>query len=548
MARDPIETRAFAPVVPADVLDPARFGQLAETVQDAFIESLRAFFSRQAARFTAQTREMPTIRKYAQAASGAASFPMVEQLIEEFADLPEKLPHIAVLGVSGPNDPHTLGRVTYGATQLAPRIVSAAGPFALGAPTAEVWVVTLTALPSGGVWRVRVDGQPVEVTIASGTTNAAAVVAFVSAVRNSPVGEVVTVASNGLAVTLTYRETGVAFTVLAEANAAAARTVAAVAGDTSVLEYRTTPNGVDAVDSRVTFAAMLYPPSESPATTSAARAAAIVNGQALHARARVLSGERIEIRSWPNTPNEIEVRTESTDSALAAFGFGVRRTLVSAGQPGTNGRQRIVVSSATFAADDASGRRFVVLPAPNEGRKRIVAFVSATTVDVENAEGVESTGGAVFFGARDDWTNPARPVQNTYAVSWKPTVSLVVLAEDATERNELTDLVVSWASFFLEHQYFTLLGRGVLDDDFPDEQYQIVLEPAGIGRGPPGSSDRPGGDLKGKIHEAQVSVPCSAEWTLPRPVTVNASASGPPAGSSWVIRTLTERDDIPDAS
>ena len=137
-----------------------------------------------------------------------------------------------------------------------------------------------------------------------------------------------------------------------------------------------------------------------------------------------------------------------------------------------------------------------------------------------------------FVGLRDDWRNPARPVMNRYEMTWQVTLTFEILTESPTSRREMSDLIATWSTFSLEEQFFTFLGRAVLDRDAPkpDEHYQISVHQEVANQGD-GIIPR-GGDVKNPIYTTRVSLPCTIWWMIDRPVLV---PSGPSAGQSFVV-------------
>lgn len=145
----------------------------------------------------------------------------------------------------------------------------------------------------------------------------------------------------------------------------------------------------------------------------------------------------------------------------------------------------------------------------------------------------------VAAGASDNYLATARPPANRYHQSTVVNVSVDVLAEDPNVRRELADLVYSWATFWLEDQHFTLLGRNVFDESITapggevieDEHYQVVLHQE-CNFGAEAAVPRPN-DAKDKVHVQRLQVPVTCNQYLDRDVTV---LTGPSAGEPWFIR------------
>lgn len=148
-------------------------------------------------------------------------------------------------------------------------------------------------------------------------------------------------------------------------------------------------------------------------------------------------------------------------------------------------------------------------------------------------------------GARDTSLNPARPVMNRYHASATLNVTLDVFAESPNERTELGDLLFANFIFFLEQKHFTLFGRGVFDEAYPDEHFQISIHQE-VNDG--GETDFPRGeDQKDRVHGARLVVPVTTTWYVDRPVLV---PSGPAAGQSWTLESanVTADDSLPPKS
>jgi len=148
-------------------------------------------------------------------------------------------------------------------------------------------------------------------------------------------------------------------------------------------------------------------------------------------------------------------------------------------------------------------------------------------------------------GQADDSDNSLRPPMNRYAHSADAQVAIDIYAEDVNVRRELSDLVYSFFTFWLERQYFEFLGRSVLDESVPDEHYQVTIGP-NVRVSPPQSTLRPD-DSNDSVHIQRVDVPCVVVMYLDRPVLV---PYGPSAGEGWRIAgdDITPDDTLPDPS
>lgn len=131
MARDDIENRGFKPTIPTDLNDRPRFSQTTETAKDAFVLELRKFFD--AAQTAGRIAELPTVEKYAVGfGTGLDPYETTIQILQEFTDVGEGLPHVAVLAAGGQSRRLTIGPPFIAHVQLPPRVTTAnPEPYAL---------------------------------------------------------------------------------------------------------------------------------------------------------------------------------------------------------------------------------------------------------------------------------------------------------------------------------------------------------------------------------------------------------------------------------
>lgn len=129
-------------------------------------------------------------------------------------------------------------------------------------------------------------------------------------------------------------------------------------------------------------------------------------------------------------------------------------------------------------------------------------------------------------GQSDSSDNAARPPMWRYHLAGECTINIDVICTDVNTRRELADLVFGWATFWLERQHFTMLGRGTFEPEvYPDEHYQITLNQE-TSMGPETFVPRPG-DQSDKVHVQRISVPVVVIQYIDRPVLV---PSGPAQG------------------
>ena len=550
-ARDPLELRRYQPTVPDDLKDPPRLAQLVETCKDALVLELRSFFS-DPKTWPEKRSELPVVEKYAVGfGTGLDPYQTFVQIYEEFPDVTERMPHIAVTTAAGTKSRLVAGRPFVGHTQAPPRVVTGlAEPYNLSNPVPQVSVITLASLVvvAGTTYAVTLDGLTVSYVSVAGDDanavlrglgaallNAAGLVYMVSVVPGVSGGVLVQARTAGTPFSLTVASAVQVALVQAAGNAAEA----------DKLVFRTTPNGSSPVVSVVSFVPSRFASSEPLSAVPALALARVFNEQSLYAFAHTVpvgvgTGVQFETggRMGFHLPNEIEVLASSTPSLVAALGLGVAG--VGAGSDAFTGlAPSLTVTLASGAFNSGMvGRYFTcsgATTAANSGRFLILSVPSSTSLVLENpagrAEAVPASGFAWFIGARDDSTNPLRPAMNRYMVSANLQITIDVLAESPNVRREVLDLLLTEFMFYLELKFFTLYGRGTFDEDnYPDEHYQVIIHQE-VQDG--GEADIPRGeDQKDRIHSARVIVPCTITWYADRPVLV---PSGPSAGRQWTL-------------
>lgn len=113
--------RAYRATVPTDAADPPRFGQALETTKDAIVLSLREFFGE--AQPEGRFSELPTIEKYqAGLEAGLDPFLTTVEIVQEFPDILEQLPHLSVTASGGRNTRMTIGVPFLAHVQYPPRV------------------------------------------------------------------------------------------------------------------------------------------------------------------------------------------------------------------------------------------------------------------------------------------------------------------------------------------------------------------------------------------------------------------------------------------
>lgn len=558
--RDPFEQRTYQPVVPRDLDDPPQFGQITETVKDAFVLELRQFFDQPRLNVldAARGREIPTVQKYAVGyGPNTDPYETTQQILSDLADVAEHLPHVAVTAVTGTNNRQTIGQPFIGHVQIPPRVVTAtAAPWALGAPAYEVRQVVVNAAVVGQRLAIGIDGTDFEYVVQTGDSTADAARGLALALAGAV--PLFRTARTGDTLVITCQTINTAFVLDVAGALTASLVTAAGSSELDVLEFSTRPRGVAEIVERVSFWPERFPTASPPSAATAVDVARVINEQAKWAQAVVVpvgvgSGVRL-FTGGPlggeTTPNEIEIRTGTTDNVLALFGFGARGT----GGPGAtltgvgaDAEPMVLEATGVGAAAqeviDTGSTPYVTLSGEdlangNVGHFPISSAPDDDTIEFVNVDGTpESFADQEWFiGARDTWRNPARPVLNRRHLSFRVNVTLSVLTESPNTRDELHDLVLTQFAYYMELKFFELTGRGTLDaENYPNEIYTISIAqdiaPTGASQ-----TQRPG-DAKQPIYESRITVPCTLLMYQDRSVLI---PSGPRAGELFV----TTPDDI----
>jgi len=560
VAIDPILTRRYVTLTPDDPNDPPRFGQPTETVKDALLLTTRSFLQQENALPGLRTEEIPTFRKYAIGyGPGTNPYETFSNIVQEYPDVMERLPHVAILGATGENNPINIGRPMVSPTWYAPRITGTApGPYVFANPQQATWTITVTSAAPGVYSYDLVSGVTVSYTAGVGDT----VYTIAAGLRSATLATanlILDVTVSGAVVTLRWLEYGVAFTLTSvSAGLTAVQTVTppvGVAGP-NILSYQTEPwlpgSTPETVQSQVIFAPARFA-TGSIGAASAAEVVRIINEQARYAMGQAVTvGAGTGVRLYAGGklggrggPNSIEILDNGSDIGgtlgLAIIETGAAGDAIT----GTAPTMTLTVAGADFTG--STGRYVTLTGCPtlaNDGRYLITGVPTAESVEYTNAAGVAESleDVRVFVGYRDDSSNTARLVQNRFVHSMRMTVTFSIYTESANTRTELVDLILTQWQFWLEQQFFTILGRGVQDETYANEQYVIVVHSEVTNAGD-NDFPRPNGDGKDRIYEGRISVPVTLWWYLDRQVEV---PSGPEAGQSW---TLDPGDvDVVDAT
>jgi hypothetical protein len=419
----------------------------------------------------------------------------------------------------------------------------------------EQWTVEVTAAVVGFRYLLVLNGQDFAYVAVAGDTTQTIAAGLRDSLRGTE--SLVRVQRVGSALAITAAEANTAFTLTASSNMTATQVTAAGTAGTDSLTFRTTPDRLNAEEETVTFHARRFPTANPPGAALAVDVARIFNEQARGARAEVIpvgAGNGLRFltggKIGQKTPNEIEVVSTTSANLLAALGLGSAGvggaldaitgtppdTPMTLSTPG--------VGTAATAAAGPNVDPYVVignvLTGSNNGRFEVTNIVDPDTVEYDNPAGSAAsfTDATWFIGKRDTWKNTDRPMMNRRHMSFRLTVTVSVLAESPNEAQELSDLVLAEFSYYMEEKYYNILGRGVLSEDYPDENYQLSI---GQDIAPAGQSTvaRPG-DSKGHIYEERVSLPVTLFMYQDRSILV---PFGPRAGETFVL----DRDDVQPA-
>lgn len=546
--RDLLERRGFAPTVPEDLTDPPQFGQITETVKDALVLELRQFFNQPRLNTldVERRREVPTVRKYAVGfGPGTDPYETVQQIVADWADTGEHLPHAAVTAVTGSNNRLTAGQPFIAHVQQPPRVETGVEPFALGASVAQSWRLTVATAVVGVTLRVTLNEADFTYVVQSGDTTLTAAQGLFVALREA--SSLFQITRDGASLTVTAREPNTTFVPEVSGLVTLQLQPAGVA-PTDTLVFQTTPDRRrQTVVESVTFRPEDFATAAPASSATAADVVRVFNAQARHARADVVDG-RVRFSATGGTPNQIEILPATTDNALSAFGLGARGTGVGAdaitqATGGVGHGDNLFTLTAPGVGTAATAAVAADVPAflhlsdagTNTGRFQVISVTGANAVTYENTAGggrPASFRGSWFIGHRDDWTNPIRPVMNRRHTSFRLTVSISVLAEDPNTRDELHDLILTQFAYYLELKHYALFGRGWFDEAYPDEFYEISVAQDIAPSGQAQVSRQ--ADNKNQVFEARISIPVTLFDYQDRSVLV---PYGPDAGTSFVLRS-----------
>jgi len=124
------------------------------------------------------------------------------------------------------------------------------------------------------------------------------------------------------------------------------------------------------------------------------------------------------------------------------------------------------------------------------------------------------------------------PPKKRYWMAGDVVINLDVVTDDLNERTEVADLVRSFFTFYMERQYFQILGRSYQDHLLdPPEWYQLILKGEFSWAGEY-HTPRQGGEQKEQVHSIRGSVPMIAADFINR--------------DAQIVQSVTQNDLLPD--
>lgn len=305
--------------------------------------------------------------------------------------------------------------------------------------------------------------------------------------------------------------------------------------DGDYIEFRISKDLKTPIVQTVKFVSSRFPTSAPISAATASAVALEINDLCPQLLATAMPYGAVRVS--PRGPyREIEVTTNSSANALSVFEWSTSGT--GFGIAGTVPNLTIALPVGTFSADDVG--KYITLtgtsqPYFNDGRFLITDFdtdISNDTITFTSKYGKTgfSSTATWFIGARDDNLNTERPPKHRYAYAFDLSVAIDILTEDENTRGELTDLVISFFSFFLENKFFTFNGRSQFPDQgMSNETYQIVINPP-IRSSSENEFPRPSGDGTDKIYVNSLSVDVTTSVYIDREVYV------PTTTTPWISR------------
>lgn len=455
---------------PHDLADPMRFGQASEGAVDALIAELRAYFTWGAFAPTLAA-EAPTIRKYLTRTVGEQVYETSVRILKADPGVSEQLPHILVSVTSDEGQPFSIGPPLVGLVQFMPRLRTRPGPFDLS---------------RGGVLALRSHPPSVQ------------------RLRRGPIISELEIRPNRF-------PTPTAVTALELAEELNAL----------MLYFRASAVPPDPPE----------PPIPAPEPPSPPTMVEIAVG-----------GMRGE-----GTPNFIEIAPGTTPLVRTALGLGlIDGELVEVAQDLVRPRMiaRVRFGAEAQAAALAAGPTGLVGRSmvfgtgpsyPNEGTFTVTAAAEDVGSPGYWMLGYENRYGRseqmerpvrVFLPERDDHRNLLRPPMMRSVTRDAIGLKVEVVTDDEQTRNELTDLVKTFVTFYWGRTFFALYGRGADPSSraaAAREHWDVVYQPSV--HASRSTVERPG-ERVNKIWVGQLDVNVTLHHYLDREILVDGTEQG----------------------
>jgi len=151
-------------------------------------------------------------------------------------------------------------------------------------------------------------------------------------------------------------------------------------------------------------------------------------------------------------------------------------------------------------------------------------------------------------GQYDTYENLENPPKQRFVVAAEMTINIDVVTDSLNTRTELADLVYDYFAFYMERQYFQIIGRSYYNPDLePPEWYQLILKGEFNWAGEY-ATPRAGGDQREQIYSIRGSVPLiavdfvnrdvnrgTATWIKPENVVYNPEL---PSGDYYNVHRI----------
>lgn len=105
---------------------------------------------------------------------------------------------------------------------------------------------------------------------------------------------------------------------------------------------------------------------------------------------------------------------------------------------------------------------------------------------------------------------------NRYIQATSLDVAMEIVSEDDNIRTELTDLLWSFFTFYMDERDYMFLGRSIFDPSIPNETYQVIIKPDPVIAGE-SEVPRPGDEMD-KLYVNRINVSVTTMWYTDRAV------------------------------